>query len=210
MTLRPWLVLLVILVAGMAFWLATAGSGHLLGVDAGSVGVALLLGCMWFSLWWLARVPVAVLDGAASPAEWQAWIGLVFLGLAIMYFLVKLPLFAVIGPIAEHPGAARAARNGVALLMGWFVLSSVLGGRWRARVQLDERDREIAARGCAWARGVLVAAMFVLAATMGLTPADRLAWATPLLLAHLLILIAMLSHWGEMAVQAVSYWRDRH
>ena len=39
---------------------------------------------------------------------------------------------------------------------------------------------------------------------------SRLQWATPVMLAHLLILAMMLAHWLEIAVQAVSYWRERH
>jgi hypothetical protein len=209
MNARSRIVPVMAAVAGLAFWLAIAGPGRLLGIDTGNVGVAMLLGGLWLSLWWLSRVPVETLQGTASPAEWQAWIGLGFLGMAIVYFLVKLPLFAAPGPLTDHPEVARAGRNGVMLLVGWFVLSSVLGRRWRERVQLDERDREIAARGCTWARGFLVAALFVLAVTLALTPPGRLEWATPVLLAQALILIAMVSHWIELAVQAASYRRDR-
>lgn len=210
MASRPALVALLLAIAGGAFWLAAAGPAYLLGVDAGNLGVAVLMACLWLALGLLSRVPVATLEGAASPAEWQAWLGVAFLGMAIAYFVMKLPLFVVAGPIGEHPEVARAGRNGVMLLLAWFVLSSVLGRRWRERVQRDERDHEIAARGCAWARGFMVAAVSVLAGTLALSPAERLGWATPVLLAQVLILAAMTSHWIELAVQAASYWRDRH
>lgn len=210
MQARSWRVLALATVAGVAFWLAAAGPKQILGVDAGNLGVMVLLACLWASMWWLSSVPVEDLEAAASPAEWEAWIGLIFLGLAIVYFLIKLPLFAVTGPITEHPDAARAGRNVVMLGIAWVVLSAVLGGRWRDRTQVDERDRLIAARACSWGRGVLVALLAVLALQLGLSPVDRLAWATPVMLANLMILAMMVAHWVEIAVRAVSYWRERH
>lgn len=210
MSQRPWFIALMVLIAGTAFWLAAAGPDQLLGIDAGNLGIVILLTCLWTTLWWLSRVPAETLESSASHGEWQAWIGLVFLGLAIAYFVIKLPLFAVSGPITEHPDAARAGRNVVLLVVAWLVLSSVLGGRWRNRVHSDERDREIAQRACGWGRGTLVALVFGLAVTLGFSPSERLAWATPLLLANLLILLAMVSHWVEIAAQALAYWRDRH
>lgn len=207
---RPGWVLSVALVGGVAFWLATARPGHLFGIDTGHIGVLTLIGCLWLSLWWLSRVSADDLEAAASPAEWEAWIGLVFLGLAIAWFLIKLPMFVVDGPITAHRGAAWAGRNVVMLVVAWLVISSVLGRRWRGRAQVDERDRLIAARACSWGRTALLVLLAVLAGTLGFSPTDRLQWATPVMLAHLLILAMMLAHWLELAVQAVSYWRERH
>ncbi len=197
-------------VAIIAFWLLLAGRGDVLGVDIGNFGVVLLLATLWTSLWWLSKVPLADLEATASPAEWEAWIGVVFLALAILYFVVKLPLFAVAGPITEHPDAARAGRNVVMLAVAWGVFSSVLGGRWRGQTQVDERDRQIAAAACSLGRWTLVLLLGVLAVTLALSPAERLAWATPVMLAHLLILAMMLSHWIEIAAQLRGYWRERH
>lgn len=210
MPVRSWRVLALAVVAGMAFWLAATGPKEILGVDVGNLGIVALMACLWLSLWWLSSVPVEELEAAASPSEWEAWIGLIFLGLAIVYFLVKLPLFVVAGPITEHPDAARAGRNVVMLGIAWVVLSTVLGSRWRDRAQVDERDRQIAARACSWGRGVLVALLAILAVLLGLSPADRLAWATPVMLANMMILAMMMAHWVEIAVQAISYWRERH
>lgn len=203
-------VLGVAVIGGVAFWLATARPGHLFGIDTGHIGVLALIGCLWLSLWWLSKVPVEDLDATASPAEWEAWIGLVFLGLAITWFLIKLPMFVVDGPITAHPDAAWAGRNVVMLVVAWLVISSVLGRRWRGRAQVDERDRLIAARACSCGRTALLVLLAVLAGTLGFSPTDRLQWATPVMLAHLLILAMMLAHWLEIAVQAVSYWRERH
>lgn len=203
-------VLGVAVIGGIAFWLATARPGHLFGIDTGHIGVLAMIGCLWLSMWWLSRVPADEMAAAASPAEWEAWIGLVFLGMAIGWFLLKLPLFAVEGPISEHPGVARGGRNVVMLVIAWLVISSVLGQRWRGRAQVDERDRLIAAGACRRGRTALLVQLAILAGLLAFSPADRLQWATPVMLAHLLILAMMLAHWLELAVQAVSYWRERH
>ena len=46
-------------------------------------------------------------------------------------------------------------------------------------------------------------------ATTGFSPAAKLAWAPPPMVAHLLIVGLVLSCLVEYGVTAVSYWRDR-
>lgn len=200
---------LLLAVAGIAFWLLLAGPSNVLGFDGGNVGVVLLMAILWGSLWLVSTRSEQELSAAASPGEWQAWLGLAFLALATTYFVLKLPLFAVAGTAMDNPDASRVGRNVVMLMIAWAILSSVMSARWKG-VRSDERDRQIAARGEAWARCALVVCIIALAVLLGFTRADRLQWATPLMLANLLILILMVSNLVETAVQAVSYWRDRH
>lgn len=209
MNLRSLALLCVVAVAGLGFWMFAAGPREVLGFDPGHVGLLALIASLWVSLWWVSRVPVEQLDATASPAEWEAWVGLMFLGLAIIYLLIKLPLFSVDGPLTDHPDAARGSRNVVMLVVAWAVLSSVLSGKWRNRTQMDERDQQISAKACDWARGTLMTGVAVIAGVLGLSPADRLQWATPVMICTLLILTMMVAHWIEIAVKAVSYWRER-
>lgn len=199
----------MIAVAGAAFWLLLAGPIRVLGFDGGNVGVVLLMALLWSSLWVISTRSEQALSSAASPGEWQAWLGLAFLTLATVYFVLKLPLFAVTGTVMDNPDASRVGRNVVMLMIAWAILSSVMGSRWKG-VRSDERDRQIAASGEIGARYTLVVCLIALAVLLGFSPADRLQWATPLMLANLLILALMVSSLVETVVQAVSYWRDRH
>ena len=52
-------------------------------------------------------------------------------------------------------------------------------------------------------------AVFGIVVTLGITPADRLAWATPVAVAHLLVFTLVWHCLVEYFVTAVSYWRDR-
>jgi hypothetical protein len=195
--------------AAVATGLLLAGPDRLLGIDTGNLGVALLVTATWSSLWLVGSLPDPGLEGSASPGEWQAWIGSAFMAVAAAWLALRLPLFAVPGPIWANPDAAAAGRTVAMLMVAWAIVSSVLAGLWRDRVSSDERDRQIEARAGGRARLLLVLLLVALAVTLGFSPADRLQWATPLLLANLLMLFLMLSSLFESAVTAVSYWRDR-
>jgi hypothetical protein len=54
-----------------------------------------------------------------------------------------------------------------------------------------------------------VVAMHIIAVTLVLPPAARLAWATPLVVGHVLILALVVSCLVEYAVTVVAYRRDR-
>jgi uncharacterized membrane protein YidH (DUF202 family) len=206
---RVWHIPFLLAVAGTALWLLISGPLQLLGFDGGNVGVVLLMTTLWVSLWLISTLPEHRLSSTASPGEWQAWLGLAFLTVALIYFFSKLQLFAVPGTAMDNPDAARVGRNIVMLLIAWAILSSTMAARWKG-VRSDERDLQIAARGETWARCSLAVFVIALAVTLAFTPADRLQWASPLLLANLLIIMLMASNLVETLVQALSYWRDRH
>lgn len=206
---RTRLFVIALVVAGLAFWLLMASPANVLGLDGGNVGVMLLMTVLWSSLWVVSTRSERDLASAASPGEWQAWLGLGFLALATYYLVSKLHLFAVVGTVMDNPDASRVGRNVVMLLIAWAILSSVMGSRWKG-VRSDERDRQIAARGEVAARCALTVCVVILAVMLAFSPAERLQWATALMVAHLLILAVMVSNLVETAVQAVSYWRDRH
>ncbi len=195
--------------AGLGLWLLLAGPDRLLGIDTGNVGVVLLMGAVWVSLWAIGRLPRGTLDTAVSPGEWKAWVGTVFMAIGLVYFLSNLHVFGA-GRLRHNPEAAVVGRHLALLLVAWAILSGVMASRWKGQVEADERDREIACTASAWGRGALTGALVVLAVTLAFLPDERLHWATPLMIANQLIAALMLAGLVEYAVGAVHYWRDRH
>ena len=209
MKLQRWGFPVLLLVAGLALWLLLAGPSELLGFDTGKVGMVLLVTAAWVSLLAVRSLPHGELDRAISPGEWKAWVGVVFMAIAVAYFLARIRVFGGAG-VPFNPEAAAVGRNLVLLLVAWAVLSSVIASRWKGQVQEDERDREIANQARGWGRGALIACVIGLAVTLAFSPAWKLQWASHMMIANLLVLALM---WGclfEYAATAVAYWRERH
>jgi hypothetical protein len=196
----------LVALAGVAFWLLLAGPDQLLGLDSGNVGVALAAAVAWSAMYGVSVAPRGELDESVSPGEWKAWIGLGFTLLVAIYLLAKAD---VIAAATDRRDLGAVGRSIVMLLIAWGILSWTLASRWKHQVIEDERDREIAARGAGWARGALVFSVIGLVAIFGFSPVERLAWATPLVIAHLLIFALVWSCIAEYAVTALSYWHDR-
>lgn len=207
MILRRWGVPVLLFAALLALWLLLAGPSRVLGVDPGHAGMVLLVATAWASLHAVRSLPRGALDHA-SPGEWRARIGAGFMAVAIAYFAAKLHVFQD-EALPHAPHAAAVGRNLVLLLVAWSVLSSVLAGRWKPAVREDERDREIAGRAAGWGRGALVAAVVAIAVLLAFSPADRLQWASHLLVANLLVLALMAGCLAEYLAAAALYWRDR-
>lgn len=208
MTLPRWTFPGLLPVAGAALWMLLAGRGSVLGVDVGMLGSVLLFSTAGLALHAVSTMPRNAVEDGVAPGEWQAWIGAVFMFAATAYFVSKLHLFQ----LETLPGAPHlrgVVRNLVMLLIAWTVLSRVLASRWKGRVQSDERDREIEARAAGWGQGALVFAVIALAVTLGLSPVERLAWATHFMIGSVLILVLMCSWLVEYAATAALYWRDR-
>ena len=207
MQVRPIHVFALAALALPALWLLLAGPARVLGVDTGHAGMVLLVVAAWSSLLALSTLPRGEAEGTIAPGEWKAWIGTGFMLVAIAYFAGKLHLFA--GASFGDPDAQAVARNLVLLMVAWMVLSKVVAGRWRGRVEQDERDREIAVRAAAWGRGVLIAGVIAVAVTIGFSPASRLQWAGHFMLANVLVLALMCGWLAECAATGALYWRDR-
>lgn len=195
-------------VAATGLWLLLAGPSRLLGIDTGNAGIALLLTVTWVSLYAVSQMRNGDLDHAVSPGEWRAWIGFAFTAAIAVYALANAAAFQG-PPLWQNPDANRTGRNIAVLAIAWMILSQVLEGRWRGRVQEDERDREIAARGGHAARIALSLYAIGLALLLGFSPAARLHWAPPPMVAHLLVIGLVLSCLVEYLVVASSHWRDR-
>lgn len=197
------------IIGAVAAWLLLAGPDHLLGIDAGNAGVFLLMVVGWGSLHAISRIPDGGLGETMSPGEWRAWLGLASTLVIGAYAIVHAHVFQG-APLWHNPDAIRVGRNIAMLLVAWAILSRVLDARWRSAVQRDERDREIEARAAQWARIALVVILVAYAVLFSFSPAERLAWAPPPMVGHLLIVGLIASCVVEYAVTAFSYWRDRH
>ena len=209
MLMRRGLFAGLVVVAAAGLWLLLAGPSKVLGIDTGNAGVALLITATWISLYAIGRMPNGDLDNAVSPGEWHAWIALGFTAAIAAYAIANAHLFQG-PPLWQNPDANRIGRNIALLAIAWMILSQVLQARWRGRVQEDERDRAIEAQASSWARISLSVYAIGLALMLGVSPAAKLAWAPPPMVAHLLIVGLVLSCLVEYGVTAVAYWRDRH
>ena len=196
------------LAGAVALWLLLAGPARVLGFDGGHAGMVLLMAAAWVSLYRISRAPRDQLAGMASPGEWRAWLGLGFMLVAVVYFLVKAQVFQQISAWND-PDAAAVARNLVMLLIAWAVLANVLASRWKGVVQEDERDLEIQKQAAGWGRGALIFCIIGLVAMLGFSPAERLQWAKPFVIANLLVFALMWGWLCEYAATALMYWRDR-
>jgi uncharacterized membrane protein len=197
-----WMGLLA--VAGAGLWLLL-GSGRVFGHDIGGLGMTLLVGCTWAALHALSSMPRSEFEQGVSPGEWKAWIGVAFLLAATVYFVSHAGAFRG-GDLTQ---ARAVATRLVMLLVAWTVLSQLMAARWKDRVQQDERDLEIEAKGARRGREALVVFVVVVAVMLGLSPAHKLEWATHFSIANLLVLGLMIGWLVESAAVALTYWRDR-
>ncbi|MGH8063354.1 MAG: hypothetical protein ACREO7_15220, partial [Pseudoxanthomonas sp.] len=141
-----------------------------------------------------------------SPAEASAWISLACVGAITLYLLVNTSTLAASGSGRE------AGQIGVRLMMilvFWIVVSTVIRTRRGSAVLEDERDRAIDARAETWARGALRFCLVGLVVLLGFSPAEKLQWATPTMLACQLLFVLLWASVVRNAVVVVMYWRGR-
>jgi hypothetical protein len=115
----------------------------------------------------------------------------------------------VIAGAADVRALGKVGGNVVLLLVAWAVVGQALRWRWKGQVLEDERDREIEVLAVERARGVLLTLAVMLALTLAFTPAERLAWATPVAIAHLIVFGVVLHTLAEYLATVIAYWRDR-
>lgn len=207
MQTRPWQVMGLAAIALPALWLLLAGPARVLGLDSGHAGMVLLVGAAWTSLLALSRLPRGEGERAIAPGEWKAWIGTGFMLVAVLFLATRAELF--LGPSVDRYTAQGVARSLVMLLIAWAVLSRVVAARWKGTVEEDERDRAVARRASSHGRTALVATVIALAALLGFTPVERLAWASHLGIANVLVFALMLGWLVEYAATALIYLADR-
>lgn len=198
----------LLLVGAGATWLLLAGPDRVLGIDAGNLGVFALITVSWGSLIAVSRLPQQGIETAISPGEWRAWIAFAFTAVIAAYALTHAGVFQG-PPLWRNPDAQRVGRTIALMVIVWIILFAVLRQRWHGRVQEDERDREIAVLAGEWARIALSVFAIALAVLLGFTPAERLDWAPPPMIAHLIVLALIAASLVEYGYTALAYWRDR-
>lgn len=206
---QRWLFVALLLIGACATWLLLAGPDRVLGIDAGNLGVAVLITVSWTSLIAVSRLPQDGIETAIAPGEWRAWIAFAFTAVIAAYALVHAEAFQG-PPLWKNPDAQRVGRTIALMVIAWLILFAVLRQRWQGRVQEDERDREIAAKAQEWGRGALTFGVVAVAVTIGFSPPERLQWASHPMLAHLLVLTLIVGTLFEYAYSALAYWKDRH
>jgi hypothetical protein len=188
--------------ASLALWLILVTPTRWLGIETGALGTGLLLLTAWAGLWLSTRIP-ASREARVSPSEVRQWVALVFTG-AIAAFLA---FHAVDIARAEKVADLQSIGRTVAMLViGWILFSAVLRQRANAGVQEDERDREVQRHADSWSHAAISLFVIAVAVTLGLSPADRLAWATPIVVAHLLIFALVVS---SLTGCVVAVWQYR-
>jgi len=207
MLISTWTRSALIMVAGCALWLLLAGPQELFGWDTGQFGMVLLVASAWGLLYVVSQMSGEELQRSASPAEWKARIGAGFTVIAMVYFFAKMHVLKDV-TLPHDPDANAIGRNLVLLLIAWLVLSEVLASRWKGAVEEDERDREIAVLAASWGHRALIFCIVGIA-MLSFTPADRLEWATPLMIGNLLIFALMWGWLCEYVATLAYYRRDR-
>lgn len=198
----------LVVLAGCALWMLLAGPGQVMGRDPGPIGMVLLVLSAWGLIDAVGRLPRETLLASASPAEWYARIGFGFNLIAMLYLFAKSSALGDT-PLQDDPDVRAIGRHLVMLLIAWLVITAVLAARWKGIPELDERDREIAARAAGWGRTALIFCIVGLAVTLGFSPVNRLAWASQPMIAHLLVFALLWGWLCEYAAMLLLYRSDR-
>ncbi len=197
------------LMAILATALLMAGSSRVFGFDAGNLGVAVLAALSLGALGLIPRLQRENIDCEVSPGEWRAWIAFAFTAVIAVYAVANAGVFNG-PPLWQNADARRVGRTIAMLVFAWVVVSSIARQRWRGSVQDDERDREIERRAGNHARLALSLLALALVLLLGFTPGNRLTWAPPPMIAHLILLALIAASLVESGYTAIAYWRDRH
>jgi hypothetical protein len=199
-----WLV-----VAGIGLALFISGDYRDIPFQVGWLGTCLFIAAVWFSVARLHDVPQSEDEAQVAPGEWQAWVGVAFVGAVIAASLLKAHLFLPEVPIGRNPEAAPAGRAIGNLVVAWLVLSHLLMQRWAGKVLADERDAQIELLASQWARGATAVCIIAVAVMLGFSDTERLRQFSYPFIAQMLMLALLWGLWFDQLVAAILYWRDR-
>ena len=76
--------------AGAGLALFFSGEYRDLDLPLGWVGSLLFVAAVWFCVDAVQRIPRSEAEGEIAPGEWQAWVGVAFLGAVIVALLLSL------------------------------------------------------------------------------------------------------------------------
>lgn len=199
------------LIAGLsglaAAYLLLFAPNDLLGIETGLAGSALLLLAGWSAIYGLSTTRSDP-ESLITLGEKQAWIALLTTAVVGAYLFVKLNALGWdIDP--QSRALRKIATNSVAMLIGANILAQLLRQRESGSTLEDERDRAIRRHAASISHGVLVIALIALVVTLGLTPAERLPFSSPVAIAHALIGTLLISELVRHAAEAWRYRQER-
>lgn len=203
-------------------WLLLAGLGLALffsgeyrdipflnGWPLGWLGTLLFVAAVWFSVARLHDSAQGEEETQVAPGEWQAWVGVAFVGAVIVALLLKAHLFLPEVPIGRNPDVGAAGKSIGTLFVAWLVLAQVLKQRWAGKVLADERDAQIELVASQWARCATAVCVIGIALLLGFSDTERLRQFSYPFLAQMLVLALLVGLWLDQLVAAILYWRDR-
>ena len=198
-----------LLLAGAGYLVFSESSGNVLGMPPGVVGSLLFFPGVWGCALAIRRLPGSDAELSIAPGEWQAWLGLVFVGSILGSVLATADVFAAQVPVGANPRALAAGRVIGCMFVAWVVLGAILRRRWRGSVLEDERDVQIARRASDSGRWMTVAGVVAMAVMLGFSPTQRLQQFSYPWIAQLLMAALLAGALVEHGVAAWLYWRDR-
>ena len=175
----------------------------------GWIGTALFIAAVWAGIALIHQLPHSDGEAAIAPGEWQAWVGVAFVGAAILATVREGHAFLPEIPIARNPEAVASGRSIGTLFVAWVILAYVLRQRWVGKVLEDERDARIALVAAQWARGAATIGVVVIAVMLGFSDTERLRGFSYPYISWMLVLALLAGAWVEQAATALLYWRDR-
>lgn len=198
-----------LLLAGVGLALFFGGEYRDFDLPLGWVGTALFVAAVWFCVDAVHRIPHSEDEAAVAHGEWQAWIGVAFVGAVIVASLLKADAFLPQVPIGQNPDAGAAGRGIGTLFVAWLVLAYVLKQRWAGKVLEDERDTRIELVASQWGRAATAFCIIGIAVLLGFSDTDRLREFSYPFIAQMLMLTLLWGLWLDQLVAALLYWRDR-
>ena len=201
--------ILWLLAAGIGLAFFFTGEYRDLDLPLGWIGTVLFVAATWFSVDALYRVPHSEEEAGVAPGEWQAWIGVAFVGAIIVASLLKADVFLPQVPIGQNPDAGKAGQSIGTLFVAWLVLAHVLKQRWAGKVLADERDAQIELAAGQWGRCATAFCIIGIAVLLGFSDTDRLREFSYPFIAQMLMLSLLWGLWFDQLVAALLYWRDR-
>ena len=175
----------------------------------GWLGTCLFVAAVWFCVDLIHRIRHSDEEAAIAPGEWQAWVGIAFVGAVLVATILKMHLFLPEVPIGRNPDTNAAGRSIGTLFVAWLVLVHVLKKRWAGTVLEDERDTRIQLSAGQWGRCATAFCVIAIALLLGFSPTERLREFSYPYIAQLLMQALLWGLWFEQVAAAVLYWRDR-
>lgn len=203
---RLFLALLPIIALGA--WLLWFAPSKWWDIDTGILGSIVLSVCAWAGAFLVSRrreLP----GGHVGSGEQQAWLGVLFLAVIYAYFVSRISILGGAADLYSDPHARAVGRNIAIMIIAWIAISSWLRHLREEEVLEDERDRRISNIAESFGNGALVFCLITFVVTIGFSPADRLAWLTPVRTATMLLNLLVLRSLLAAVAQVFLYWRDR-